>query len=114
MTLSTATKHPWLFAKSAATLSLGPLVSSESLVRDLFFTTDTPGQLVTWTSERLMAESYVAYLDVLRGAPSHKVKGVPILLSVPTRTPYFHQLLSVRPLLRVELRRRYLQVWVMT
>ncbi|MCH8986135.1 MAG: alpha/beta fold hydrolase [Acidobacteria bacterium] len=80
LTLSTATKHPWLFAKSAVTLSLGPLVSSESLVRDLFLTTDTPEQLVGWTSERLMAESYIAYVGMFLGAPAKKVKGLPMLV----------------------------------
>ena len=80
VTVSTATKHPWLFAKSSATLSLGPLVSTHQQVRDMFFTADTPDELVAWTGERLIAESYVAYLDMFLGASPKKVSGVPILV----------------------------------
>jgi len=80
VTVSTATQHPWLFAKSSATLSLGPLVSTHEQVRDMFFTADTPEELVAWTGERLMAESYVAYLDMFLGASPKKVSGVPILV----------------------------------
>jgi pimeloyl-ACP methyl ester carboxylesterase len=80
VTVSTAMKHPWLFVKSSATLSLGPLVSTPEQVRDLFFTADTPDDLVAWTGERLMAESYVAYLDMFLGASPKKVSGTPILV----------------------------------
>ncbi len=89
VTGNTARHHPWLLAKSTATLSLGPLVSDRSLVRDLFFTEDTPDELVGWTEERLMAESYVAYMDMFRGASPKKVTGVPMLVLGAERDEIF-------------------------
>ncbi len=80
VTGNTAKRHPWLLTKSTATLSLGPLVSNLSMVRDLFFTANSPDELVGWTNERLMAESYIAYVDMFRGASPKKVSGVPMLV----------------------------------
>ncbi len=80
VTGNTAKRHPWLLTKSTATLSLGPLVSNRSMVRDLFFTPSTPDDLVAWTEDRLMDESYIAYVDMFAGASPKKVSGVPMLV----------------------------------
>jgi pimeloyl-ACP methyl ester carboxylesterase len=60
-----AARHPVAFLKAGAQLRLGPLVSSADLVRDLFFTVDTPQAVVDDCRARLQDESYLAFLDML-------------------------------------------------
>lgn len=60
-----AAHHPLAFAKANALLRLGPLVSTSVLVRDLFFTADTPQPVVDHCRARLQDESYPAFLDLL-------------------------------------------------
>ena len=60
-----AVRHPVAFSKANVQLRLGPLVSTPELVRDLFFTSDTPQSVVDDCHARLQDESYLAFLDLL-------------------------------------------------
>jgi alpha-beta hydrolase superfamily lysophospholipase len=60
-----AARHPVAFSKANALLRLGPLVSTSALVRDLFFTAQTPQAVVDDCQARLQDESYLAFLDML-------------------------------------------------
>jgi pimeloyl-ACP methyl ester carboxylesterase len=69
-TLRVARRHPVAFAKANLLLSLRPLIATPALVRELFFTADTPGPIVDACGARLQDESYLAYLDMLALAPA--------------------------------------------
>ena len=58
-------RHPLVFAKANLLLSLRPFVDTAALVRELFFTADTPQQIVDACFDRLQDESYPAYLDTM-------------------------------------------------
>jgi pimeloyl-ACP methyl ester carboxylesterase len=60
-----AVRHPVPFAKANLLLSLRPLIGTPALVRELFFTVDTPEPIVDACGARLQDESYLAYLDML-------------------------------------------------
>jgi alpha-beta hydrolase superfamily lysophospholipase len=60
-----AARHPVAFSNANAQLRLGPLVRTSSLVRDLFFTAQTPQAVVDACQARLQDESYLAFLDML-------------------------------------------------
>lgn len=60
-----AARHPVAFAKANARLRLRPLVSTSALVRDLFFTADTPRAVVDSCQAQLQDDSYLAFLDLL-------------------------------------------------
>jgi hypothetical protein len=51
-------RHPLVFAKANLLLSLRPLVGAAALVRELFFTADTPQETVDACLARLQDESY--------------------------------------------------------
>jgi hypothetical protein len=60
-----AARHPVAFAKANVLLRLRPFVSTSALVRDLFFTDQTPQAIVDDCHARLQDESYRALLDML-------------------------------------------------
>jgi pimeloyl-ACP methyl ester carboxylesterase len=63
--LRLARRHPVTFAHVNATLNMAPMVSTEALVRELFFAPDTPDEVVRRCHQRVGNESYRAYLDLL-------------------------------------------------
>ncbi len=63
--LRVAAHHPAVFARVNATLNMAPMVRTEALVRELFFTPDAPAEVVRRCHERIGNESYLAYLDLL-------------------------------------------------
>jgi pimeloyl-ACP methyl ester carboxylesterase len=65
ITARIAVRHPVVFAKANLSLSLRPLIGTPALVRELFFTVDTPEPIVDECGARLQDESYLAYLDTL-------------------------------------------------
>lgn len=65
LTLRVARRHPALFARANATMSLYPLVGTTELVREMFFSSDLPDDLVRDYQARLGDESYLGYLDML-------------------------------------------------
>jgi pimeloyl-ACP methyl ester carboxylesterase len=65
VTARIAARHPVLFAKVNLTLSMRPLIATRALVREMFFTVDTPEPTVDACMARLQDESYPAYVDTL-------------------------------------------------
>jgi pimeloyl-ACP methyl ester carboxylesterase len=75
-----ALRHPVPFLKANFLLRLNPFIATRSLVRDLFFTPDTPQEVVDPCFARLQDESYLAFIDsMVVLARSHRVK-VPVLV----------------------------------
>jgi pimeloyl-ACP methyl ester carboxylesterase len=70
ITARIAVRHPVKFARANLSLSLRPLIDTPALVRELFFTVDTPAPIVAACGSRLQDESYLAYLDMLAFAPA--------------------------------------------
>lgn len=66
-----ALRHPIVMLKTNLQLRLRPFIATPALVRELFFTAETPQRLVDHCDERLQDESYLAFLDtvVLRARP---------------------------------------------
>lgn len=59
-----AARHPLVFVKVNLLLTLRPLTATPALARELFFTADTPQEIVDRCAARLQDESYPAFLDV--------------------------------------------------
>jgi alpha-beta hydrolase superfamily lysophospholipase len=74
-----AARHPVAFSKANALLRLRPLVSGTSLVRDLFFTAETPQAVVDDCHAQLQDESYPALLDMAL----RRVRARPGLIGAP-------------------------------
>jgi len=74
-------RHPLVFAKANLLLSLRPFVGTAALVRELFFTADTPQETVDACLARLQDESYPAYLDtMLLALPRPRRVAAPVLV----------------------------------
>jgi len=74
-------RHPLVFAKANLLLSLRPFVGTPALVRELFFTADTPQQTVDACLPHLQDESYPAYLDTMLFAlPRPRRVAAPVLV----------------------------------
>jgi alpha-beta hydrolase superfamily lysophospholipase len=78
--LRIARRHPLVALKVNATMSLQPFGASAKLARELFFTPDTPAEIVEAHRPRQQGESYLAFLDMLRPKPSPNRLGVPVLV----------------------------------
>jgi pimeloyl-ACP methyl ester carboxylesterase len=84
-----AVRHPVILLQTTLTLRLRPLVATPALVRELFFTSDTPQALVDDTDARLQDESYLAFLDtVMVWARPRRVR-VPVLVLGAERDSFF-------------------------
>jgi pimeloyl-ACP methyl ester carboxylesterase len=59
-------RHPAVMAKANLLLRLKPFIGTHALVRELFFTRDTPQALVDDTAARLQDESWPAFVDSTR------------------------------------------------
>ena len=57
--------HPLRTIRLITTMTLWPPVSSESRVREAFFTPDTPDEIVQATTEQVQNESYRAFVSML-------------------------------------------------
>jgi pimeloyl-ACP methyl ester carboxylesterase len=58
-------RHPLVFAKVNATLSLSPLVAAPRLVREAFFSDDVPHEQLLAYARQMQDESYMAFLDMV-------------------------------------------------
>lgn len=65
VTRSIATHRPRDFVMANLTWNLGRLVDDEADARAMFFTAQTPDDVVRRTTDRLQSESYLAFLDML-------------------------------------------------
>ncbi len=64
-TLRTMRRHPIKFLKANLLWNLEPLIEKREVAADLFLADDATLKQVDWMWERLQAESYLAYLDML-------------------------------------------------
>ena len=69
-----AVRHPLILAKATLLLSLRPFIGSSALVREWFFTPDTPGEVVDHCMVRLQDESYPAFLETLVVLPRPRTR----------------------------------------
>ena len=84
-----AVRHPLILAKANLLLSLRPFVGSSALVREWFFTPDTPGEVVDHCMVRLQDESYPAFLDTLVVLPRPRRVRVPVLVMGAEKDAFF-------------------------
>ena len=84
-----AVRHPLILAKATLLLSLRPFIGSSALVREWFFTPDTPGEVVDHCMVRLQDESYPAFLETLVVLPRPRRVHVPVLVLGAERDPFF-------------------------
>lgn len=64
-TLRTLRRHPLKFLKANLLWDLKPLIEERAIAADLFLSDDATPEQIDWMWERLQAESYPAYLDML-------------------------------------------------
>jgi pimeloyl-ACP methyl ester carboxylesterase len=80
-TVRFAGRHPLVFARTNATLRLGPIVGTPRLAREMLFTPATPPEVLDRCFPRLQDESYPAYLDMMLFAlPRPERVRVPMLV----------------------------------
>lgn len=81
ITTRVARHRPGTFLAANTTLNLGRLVRTSEQARSLFFTPETPEQIVAATTSRLQSESFRAFLDMLAlDRPHPRPVGVPVLV----------------------------------
>jgi len=78
VTLRLARSHPKLMAQANLTLSMWPFVSTQELVRQHFFGTDTSDEVVASAAEKMQNESYVAYLSMIARPPRPNAVSSPV------------------------------------
>ena len=64
-TLRIAGRHLGPFLHANATLSLYPLIATNKLARDAFFSADMPEDQVTTYQQQMQDEAYLAFLDMI-------------------------------------------------
>jgi pimeloyl-ACP methyl ester carboxylesterase len=75
-----AVRHPMVMGKANLSLRLRPFVATPRLVRELFFTPQTPQALVDATFARLQDESWPAFVDTALVLPRPRRVQVPVLV----------------------------------
>jgi pimeloyl-ACP methyl ester carboxylesterase len=84
-----AARHPLVSLQATLLLRLRPLVATPALVRELFFSPDTPQELVDDTFGRLQDESYLTLLDPLVVWPRPRRVRAPVLVLGAERDSFF-------------------------
>ncbi len=82
-------RHPLVMARANLTLRLRPFVTDPTMVRELFFTAETPQSLVDYVWGRLRDESYLAFLDTLTVRAQPGRIQVPVLIMGPEHDRFF-------------------------
>ncbi len=75
-----AVRHPLVFLQANLLLRLKPFTSTPALIRELFFTPDTPQEVVDRCAARLQDESYPAFIDTMVVLPRPRRLQVPVLV----------------------------------
>jgi alpha-beta hydrolase superfamily lysophospholipase len=75
-----AVRHPAAMLKSVLLLRLSPFVSTLELARDLFFTPNTPQEIIKDCFANLQDESFLAFLDMIALLPRPGRVQAPILV----------------------------------
>jgi len=85
-----AARHPAAFLKANLQLSLAPFIRTPALARDLFFTPDTPQEVVGRCHTHLQNESYLVLVDLVTFVrPRPGRVDVPMLVLGAERDPFF-------------------------
>ncbi len=83
-------RHPMVFLRGNLALSLYPLVETQALVREAFFSTDIAPDLLARYSSYMQDESYRGFLDMLLlDLPKHRRHDVPALVLAAARDTLF-------------------------
>lgn len=82
-------RHPILFLRATLLLRLKPFVATRRLVRELFFTPDTPSTIVNMCFECLQDESYLAFIDTMLILPCPRRVRTAILVLGAERDAFF-------------------------
>ena len=88
--LRLARRHPLVFARMNATLSLYPMVATPALAREYLFSPHTPEATVAAVQPRLQDESYRAFLDMILKLPRPRRVSAPVRLLAGTADAIFH------------------------
>lgn len=84
-----ATRHPIAFGKACILLRLRPLIGTRTLVRDLFFTPDTPDRIIDHCHARVQDESFPAFLDTILVRPRTRRVHTPVIVLAAGRDAIF-------------------------
>ena len=84
-----AVRYPIEFLRTNLLLRLKPFVITPKLVRELFFTPDTPQETVDHCFARLQDESYLAFIDTMVVLPRPYRVRVPVLVLGAERDAIF-------------------------
>jgi alpha-beta hydrolase superfamily lysophospholipase len=84
-----ARRHPLRFLRANLTWSLYPMVETPSMARFMFFSDDTPDDIVAANQAQMQDESYRAYLDLLFRRPRPDRIGAPMLVLAGGRDRLF-------------------------
>jgi pimeloyl-ACP methyl ester carboxylesterase len=75
-----ARQQPLVFLQSTLLLRLQPFIGTSQLVRELFFTAETPQEIVDHCFMHLQDESYLAFIDTMIELPRPRHIQVPVLV----------------------------------
>ncbi|MCC6780827.1 MAG: alpha/beta fold hydrolase [Hyphomicrobiales bacterium] len=84
-----AVRHPIEFLKANLLLRLKPFIVTSKLVRELFFTPDTPQEIVDHCSACLQDESYLTFIDTMVVLPRPDRVQAPVLVLGAKRDSFF-------------------------
>jgi pimeloyl-ACP methyl ester carboxylesterase len=84
-----AVRHPLILLKANLLMSLRPFIGTPELVREWFFTPDTPRESVLACMVRLQDESYPVFLETLVRLPRPRRVDVPVLVLGSGRDRFF-------------------------
>jgi pimeloyl-ACP methyl ester carboxylesterase len=84
-----ARQQPIALLKSTLLLRLKPFIGSCQLVRELFFTSETPQEIVDHCFMHVQDESYLAFVDTMIVLPRPRHIQVPVLVLGAERDAFF-------------------------
>ena len=73
-------RHPWVFVRTALTLDARPMVETDELVREHFFSPRMPAADIRGIRTRLIGESFLSILDLRLHRPKRPLPATPILV----------------------------------
>ena len=109
-----AARHPLVLLQATLSLRLRPFVATPALVRELFFSPDSPQELVDDTFGCLQDESYLTLLDPLVVWPRPRRVRAPMLVLGAERDSFFTAGRSTGPHGPTGPRRRSTPAWATT
>jgi pimeloyl-ACP methyl ester carboxylesterase len=107
-------RHPMMLLKATFLLRLQPFISTRELVRDLFFTPDTPQATVDTCFARLVDESYLAFMDTMFVLPRPRRIHVSVLVLGAGRDGFLPLVRRRGQDVPMGRRQNYSRAWAMT